>query len=81
MFFDRVDRPEIAATMYGTSTHFGSINQVINLAAVVDRMQAALGEPVFGHRVATGAAMGTAEAVQYAHSQIQLARSELPDPA
>ena len=44
-------------------------------------MQTALGEPAFGHCVATGAAMETAEAVQYARSQIQLARSELPDPA
>jgi hypothetical protein len=30
---------------------------------------------------ATGAAMDIAEAVQYAHSQIQLARDQLPDPA
>ena len=34
----------------------------VHFAGVVDRMQAALGESVFGHRVATGAAMETAEA-------------------
>ncbi len=72
--FERIERPEIAATIYGSSTSDGiSTASVVDLRPVVDRLQAKLGDTVFHERVATGAAMGPAEAVLYARHHIQLA--------
>ena len=78
-FFDRVEQPEIAATIYGTSAHHANINIVINLPAVLDHLGAVLGDTVFGRCVATGAAMEPGDAVHYARAQIQTARRELGD--
>ena len=66
MFFDRFDRPEIAASVYGTSTNYGSIQFVINLPATVDHLHSVLSESVFDECVDTGAAMELVDAVDYA---------------
>ena len=63
VFFDRIERPEIAATVYGASTGHASIDIVANLPAVVDHLRSVLGEPAFDECVAAGAAMEPAEAV------------------
>ena len=44
VLFDRIERPEIAATLYGASTHHGDIGWVLNLPAVVDHLREVLGE-------------------------------------
>ena len=83
VFFDRIEQPEIAATIYGTSTHNASNSSstmVINLVAVVDRLRVVLGEVVFDTCVAVGAAMEPAETVHYARQQIQFARRQSADP-
>ncbi len=76
-FFDRFERPEIAATVYGASAHLGSVSMVVNLPGVVNHLRTALGEPRFDECVAAGAAMDLGDAVRYALQQIQLARAEL----
>ena len=69
VFFDRIERPEIAATVYGASTHHASIVMVTDLPAVVDHLRAVLGEIAFDRCVAAGAAMEPAEAVPYARTR------------
>ena len=78
-FFDRIEQPEIAATIYGTSAHHANINTVINLPAVLHHLRAALGDTVFHACVATGAAMEPPDAVQYARHHIQLTRHQPGD--
>ena len=75
--FDRIQRPEIAATLYGTTTHHGSTRLVINLPGVVEHLRAVLGQTMFEDRVAVGAAMEPGDAVRYARQQIQHARRQL----
>ena len=81
MFFDRFERPEIAATIYGASTRQASIGLVPHLPDVVAHLRSVLGEVTFDTCVAAGAAMEIAEAVRYAHEQIHAASHELaPSP-
>ncbi len=79
VFFDRFERPEIAATVYGASTRQASISLVPNLPAAVDHLREVLGDARFDECVATGAAQSTAEAVRYAHRQLRLTRREIDD--
>ena len=77
VFFDRVERPEIAATLYGTTARHPSL---VNRPGVVDHLRSVLGETVFDECVAVGAARALAEAVRYARHQIHLARREVGNP-
>jgi predicted ATPase len=77
VLFDRVERPEVAATCYGAATNQGGAHQVPNLPAAVDRLRAGLGEEAFDRRVAAGEAMKLADAVRYAREQIQAARRQI----
>jgi hypothetical protein len=77
VFFDRFERPEIAATIYGASTRQASIGLVPHLPDVVARLRSALGEATFEERVAAGSNQDIAEAVRYAHEQIHLAHRGL----
>ena len=79
VFFDRFERPEIAATVYGASTRHGIRTMVMDLPHVVDNLCAVLGQISFDRCVAAGAAMEPADAVQYAHRQIELTRRDLTD--
>ena len=72
--FDRIGQLDVAATLYGTSTHHGVIRRVIDLPAAVDHLEAELGKAVFDECVANGAAMERADAVRYARQHIQHAR-------
>ncbi|HET6664485.1 MAG TPA: hypothetical protein VFG94_09515, partial [Acidimicrobiales bacterium] len=73
VFFDRFERPEVAATVYGSSTRHPSIGLVPRLTDAVANLEATLGDD-FARCVAAGAALETADAVRNAHRQIQLAR-------
>jgi predicted ATPase len=77
VFFDRIERPEIAATIYGTSTNAPSISMVTNLPGVLDHLRLELGETVFDDCVAKGAALESAHAVHYARDQIRLTQRQL----
>ena len=76
VFFDRIDRPEIAATIYGISTAHSDTTWVADLATATNHLRAALGDTLFDQAVATGAAMKPADAVQYGHKEIQHIRQE-----
>jgi hypothetical protein len=78
VLFDRLDRFEIAATIYGTSTRDPGIVMVVGLPSVIEGLRVKLGDAIFDDQVATGAAMELAEAVRYARNQIQAARNEVP---
>ena len=71
-FFDRFGAPEVAATVYGASTH-GRFNSAPSVAT---RLRSALGDAAFDQAVAAGAAMDTGEAVRYARQQIRHARRQ-----
>jgi hypothetical protein len=73
VFFNHIERPEIAATLYGTTTRISANVPGIRPSALA-RVRSALGEALFQHLAAIGAEMEPAAAVQYAHHQIQLAR-------
>ena len=79
VFFDRFERAEIAATVYGASTRHGISTMVMDLARVVDHLRSVLGQTSFDRCVATGAAMEPADAVAYARDQIQAARRQIAD--
>lgn len=71
--FDRIGRPEIAATLCGTSTTSTKRH------AVQDRLRGSLGQHAFDECFAAGAAMQPADAVAYARHHIDITRSELAD--
>jgi tetratricopeptide (TPR) repeat protein len=73
-FFDRIDQPDIAATVYGTTIRHASITRVINLSFVVDHLRDVLGQTRFDQCLAAGAAMAPADAVHYVRRHIHLAR-------
>ncbi len=76
VFFDRISRPEIAATLYGTTTHHAAV--ALGFTVAIDPVRNALGTDTFDRCVATGAAMDTAEAVRYAHHHINNTREHQP---
>jgi hypothetical protein len=78
-FFDRYEQPEVAATLYGSTTGYTSIVMVANLPATIEQLRSVLGEPRFAGCVAAGEAMELAQAVQYARGQIQHTRLRLDD--
>jgi predicted ATPase/DNA-binding SARP family transcriptional activator/class 3 adenylate cyclase len=74
--FSRVEQPELAATIYGMSTPHGT-SMVAYLPNVLDQLRAALGDKEFEAHVATGAAMGFDEAMEYVRREIAAVRSRL----
>jgi predicted ATPase len=78
--FERIDRPDVAATLYGASTNQAISQYVVNLAAVVDHLRAALGDAAFDQCAATGANMDPADTVEYARHHIELARRQAAKP-
>jgi len=79
VLFDRLEQPNVAATLYGASAHHGDIGWVLNLPTVVAHLREALGQTAYDDCVATGTAMDFGDAVRYAHDQIQHARGQLSD--
>jgi hypothetical protein len=77
VFFDRIERPEVAATVYGASTRHSALHRAPHRRALLDHLRAVLGETAFDHCVTAGAAMEPGDAVRYARSHIQLARHQL----
>jgi predicted ATPase len=73
VLFDRIESPEIAATLYGISRRHGDIGWVAHLPAVLDHLRATLGDTNFEQCVAAGGAMELADAVTYAQCQIGFA--------
>lgn len=75
MLFDRIDLPEIAATIYGATTRSPATSQTLGLAAGVDHLHHTLDTETFDDCVRTGAA----EAVRYTHHHINTTRQHQPD--
>jgi hypothetical protein len=63
---DRLDQPDVAATLYGASTNQAVSMYTVDLPATVDHLRATLGDAAFDHCAATGANMDQADAVAYA---------------
>jgi predicted ATPase/class 3 adenylate cyclase len=80
LFFDRFDRPEVAATLYGASTNHTVINSVIDLPGAVDHLRTVLGDVVFEKCAVSGAGMDPVDAVSYARHHIELARHQAANP-
>jgi hypothetical protein len=78
--FDRFDRADVAATLYGASTNPNQAHQIIGLPAAVDHLHSVLGDAAFGQCAAIGADMDPADAVEYARHQIQPARRQAANP-
>jgi hypothetical protein len=74
VFFDRTKQPEIAATIYGTTTHHTETNQALGLAPALDHLRHTLDAETFDDCVRTGAAMNITEAVHYANHHINTTR-------
>jgi hypothetical protein len=77
---DRIDRPAVAATLYGASTLHAVSQYEVELPGVVDHLRAVLGDTAFDNCAATGAAMDAADAVAYARRHIELARRQAANP-
>lgn len=77
-FFDRIERPSAAATLYGASgRHALAMALVPRLPVVADHLRGVLGSAAFDDLARKGAAMDRSQAVAYAHAEIQRAREEL----
>jgi hypothetical protein len=76
VLFSRLDRAEIAATIYGTSTRHG-ISMISNLAEIVAHLREVLGDDSFEQRVENGAAMGFDDSMEFVRGEIALARRQL----
>ncbi len=77
-FFDRIERPSAAATLYGASGHDAfAMALVPRLPLVADHLREVLGAAIFDDLAREGAAMDRSQVVQYAHAEIQRARDEL----
>ncbi|MEX0682399.1 MAG: adenylate/guanylate cyclase domain-containing protein [Dehalococcoidia bacterium] len=77
-FFDRIDRPNPAATLYGASRDDAFAMAIVpGLPVVADHLREVLGVTVFDDVTREGAAMDRTQAVQYARAEIQRARDEL----
>ena len=76
MLFDRFDRPEVAATIYGACANDVNVHMVIGLPETIEHLRAALGDSAFGECAASGSAMELGNAVSYARHQIRLVRSQ-----
>jgi predicted ATPase len=74
--FDRLDRPDVAATLYGASTNQALGQYVVELPAVVDHLLSVLGDAAFEQCATTGATLGVGDAVGYARHHIELARRD-----
>jgi hypothetical protein len=79
VFFNRINRSEAAATIYGSCTRHQIIESVPGLDVAVGELRRNLGEPSFTARLDDGASMETAEAVHFARQHIELVRAEHPD--
>jgi tetratricopeptide (TPR) repeat protein len=75
--FDRLDRPEVATTIYGAATNSGLTAWVVTLPGAVDHLRTVLGDTAFDQYVTVGADMNLDDIVTYARAQTQLARTEL----
>ena len=76
--FDHLERPEIAATLYGACSRLAAADfRFVNLADTVEHLRSALATTVFQEHATAGAAMELGDAVAYAREQIRIARSEL----
>ena len=78
LFFERIDRPEIAATLCGACANHPSFHSVY-IPRIVDHLRGVLGETAFDEFSATGAAMEAADAVGYARYQIRKASDQTAD--
>ncbi|MGA9276967.1 ATP-binding protein [Ilumatobacter sp.] len=75
VMFDRLDRPEIAATTYGASVPLGfAIAE--NLPPVLDRLRDQLGQEKFDECVAVGSAMDFTEAMAYTRRVLDVATEQ-----
>jgi hypothetical protein len=73
VFFNRLDEPLVAATIYGSSTPYGTANRVKGLRDACEQLHATLGNDLFERSVSRGAAMNLTEAVHHARREIQRA--------
>ena len=81
VFFDRAEQPQVAATLYGATTHQPAAATDGDLPAAIDHLRAVLGDTVFNQYTAAGAAMEPGDVVAYAHHHIRTTRTESPAPA
>ena len=81
VLFDRLQRPEIAATLYGASRRHGAMDWVINIDVVIEHLRIALGDITFDHCADAGAAMDISDAATYPRRQIQLTDLPPADPS
>jgi hypothetical protein len=78
VLFDRIDRPQAAATLTGATT----IRPVVTARVVTKlaaHLRALLGDTIFEQCVAAGAPMDPGDAVRFARDQIQAARHQLAE--
>ena len=75
--FDRLGRAEVAATIYGASTRQASIGLVPDLRHGITHLRSVLGAARFEELVAAGAEHDPADAVRFAHREIEQLGADL----
>lgn len=77
--FGRLDRPDTAATIYGTVADMPALLQLSWLPATLDNLRRVLGDEVYERCVASGASMAPDPALRFVREQIRLTRHSLVD--
>ncbi len=76
--FDRIDAPEVAATLYGAITGAaGGDHHLRDLPELADHISSSLAPDRFAECVADGSTLELGAAALYAHDQLQVARARL----
>jgi predicted ATPase len=76
MLFDRLDRPEAAATLVGLTTDRPRGAVIVDLPGLVERLRSRLGPQATETAIASGGQLDLAGGVRYALQQIAIAQRE-----
>jgi predicted ATPase len=79
VFFDHIQQPQVAATLYGAVSSSTTIGMARTLADI-ERLRSWLGRTEFDHYAAAGAAMEAGDAARYARAQIRLVQRQRANP-
>jgi predicted ATPase len=76
VFFGRVGRGEVAATLFGASAEHPLVSTAPHVGRTVEELRERIGDEVFERCVRAGKAMSQADVVAYARRQIQVVGDE-----
>jgi predicted ATPase/class 3 adenylate cyclase len=81
VLFDRLEQPEIAATLAAVAMNNRLGAVIVDLPHLVERLRSKLGDTATDDAIAAGAKLDLADGMRYAHQQIAIAQRERAEAA